>query len=187
MGVGIQSTASGALPFTTTTNTTQNETILQKDKSEGWQQNRYTGAQESMQNQALGSLSGLITGQGSVPSQFGLPDSVREAAWFDFNKYTAPMLATQYGSGSPAIGSAQQELTLKLAAMGGQQAMSNALNAYRTGLEYAFRPVGEDHKDESVRNVARTINTEEKSTGMDWGSALDLALSLVQVPAPTFP
>lgn len=186
MSTSIQSTASGALPFTTSTTQNVTEAVNQTDESAGFSQNRYTPAQESMQNQALGGISGLLSG-GSISENFGLPESVRQAAWFDFNKYQAPQLATQYGAGSPAINSAMQELNLKLAGMGGQQAMSNGLNAYRTGLEYAFRETGVDQEKEAEMNRLRTVNTQEDSSGMDWGAALDLALSIAQSPAPTFP
>jgi len=186
MSTSIQSTASGALPFQTTTTQNYSEATNQMDESKGLSQNRFTGAQEAMQNQALGGLSGILSG-GSITENFGLPQSVRDAAWFDFNKYQAPMLATQYGAGSPAIQSAQQELNLKLAAMSGQQGMSNALNAYRTGLEYAFKPTGVQEEREAEMNRLRTGQITENSSGMDWGAALDLALSLVQSPAPTFP
>lgn len=161
----------GTLPYgsTTTENQTQNQATVQQDA--GFQQNRYTAAQQAAQGQALNSLSSVLAG-GSIPSSFGLPQSVYDAAFANFNKFQAPLLAAQHGSGTPAINSAMQELQLQLAGMAGQNAASNFQGFANTLGHYAFTPVGQDTGATRAANTNTVTNTSRNEVGFDAGGAL---------------
>lgn len=119
------------------------------------QQNTYTPQQQALQGQALGFIGSTLSG-GSVPQNFGLPQVTYDAAMTNFDKYQAPGLAAQYGAGSPTINAARESLQLQLAGMAGQNAMSNAINAYNSAAQYAFTPIGQTASDAKVQSSQET-------------------------------
>lgn len=167
MAVDINVNSSGVLPFQTVTDgTTQGQ---QANNTQNLQSNQYTAQQQAMQSQGLSGLAGIMAG-GSVPSNFGLPQSVYDAAFANFNQYQAPLLAAQNGAGSPAINSAMQNLQLQLAGLAGSNAMSNFNSIYSAGLNYAFQPIGQA----SAQNTTGTFNQvdNQTQTGFDYGNFL---------------
>lgn len=179
--IGIQ--GQGTLPVQT--NTSLQEMLTQQDNGTGFQQNRFTPQQQQMQGQALSGLSGLLSGQ-SAPQSMGLPQSSWDYAVYQWNKVNAPTLAAQHGAGSPAMAGSLNELLMGLASESGKMAMSNTLNAYNVGAEYAFKPVGQDEGEQNNMLRNRTLNQTE--TGIDYGGALGfLTDTLGQVLARTFP
>lgn len=182
MPVDIGLTAQGTLPFQTTSNTTEN--INQADTSNGGQANRYTAAQQAGQNQAINALSGVLSGTQQVPSSFGMPQAVYDAAFANFNKFQLPQLTAGLGSGAAgAINAAQQELQLQLAGMAGQNAMSN-FNSMAGNLgNLSFNAVGQDTNQAGNRAVNRTLGTTE--TGFDSGAALGAVLDMIGQLAPS--
>lgn len=192
MAVGIQSVGSGALPMTTTSTTSQQSQTAGTSLNNqiGSQANQYTAGQQALQNQTLSALSGMISGQ-SIPSNFGLPQSAYDAYNLNFDRNIAPKIAAANGSGSPAIASQYTQGLVSLAAQGGQNAMSNALNAYNLAGDYAFRPVGQTQQQSSQTNFNQATNTNSRTseTGIDWGGVLGgLQWQIANaLPAATFP
>lgn len=185
MSVSVGVTGTGSLPV----QTTRTETLQQQENQAGtgYTANRYTADQQRAQGQVLGGLGAIMNGQ-SVPSNFGLPQSVYDAHMLNINKYVVPQLAAQHGAGSPAIPSQIAQEILQLSALSGQQAMQN-YNAYAGNLgQLAFTPTGADKGDQTAANLNRTIN--ETSTGVDYGGVLSAILGGLNAfglsPAPTF-
>lgn len=122
---------------------------------------QFTDAQRALQGQSLGFISRLLSG-GSVPQTFGLPQSVYDAAFYNFNRYQAPILANQFGAGSPMIAGSMNELQLQLAGLAGRTAMSNAINAFDAAAKFAFTPVGNqrtfNENQTGFRNYTRTLS-----------------------------
>ncbi|HEY9678857.1 MAG TPA: hypothetical protein V6C76_12685 [Drouetiella sp.] len=137
------------------------------------QQPIFTSQQLGLQGQAGNLMNQLLTGN---TSQFGLPQAVWDAANMNFNNQEAPQLAAQYGSGSPAIGAAQQQLTLQLAGLAGQNQTSNALNTFNAAANYAFNPIGMNQSSLSQGNTSQlnqgTTNTLSNQTNTDIGGLL---------------
>jgi hypothetical protein len=83
----------------------------------------------------------------------------------NFNSQQAPQLAAQYGAGSPAINSAQQQLQVALAGQSSQQASSNAINAFNSAAQYGFNPVAKDATQINNGNtIATTSNLDNQNT-----------------------
>jgi hypothetical protein len=116
------------------------------------QANVYTPGQQALQQQGANFISSILGG-GAVPQQFGLPQVVYDAAFANFNKYQAPMLAAQLGSGSPAINAAMQELQLQLAAQGAKNALPGALDAFKAASNFAFNPIGQTGTSNQLQNT----------------------------------
>lgn len=165
--------STGALPVVDQTQRTEQQ---QQQTAQSQQQaNVYTGAQQALQNQALAQGSQIM--QGNINPSFGLPQSVWDAAMFNFNKYNAPLLAAQHGAGSPAINSAMQELNLNLAAQSGQNAVSNSLNALDTAAKYAFTPVGSNAMNTGTQQQQGSSN--QTSWGIDTGATMQALYDLL--------
>lgn len=166
---------SSGLPTQTITNTDQ--TVATANQSTGTSadlnMNQYTPQQQLMQGQAGSFISNILAG-GQVPQSFGLPQSVYDAAFHNFNKYQAPQLAAQHGAGSPAMNASAQELNLQLAGMAGQRSTGNALDAFSQAANFAFKPIGA--KAEKVSTAGGTQNEVlDKTTneiGIDYGGLL---------------
>lgn len=143
----------------------------------------FTQGQENLQGQAGSLMNQILTGD---TSQFGLPQATYDAAFANFNNYQAPQLAAQYGSGSPAIGAAQQNLQLQLAGMAGQQQTSNALGAFNSAAQYAFQPVGQNAASVGAQNQTMlnngTQNTNTNTTSTDIGGLLGGLSNFVSPP-----
>lgn len=182
MAVDITSTATGALPYMTDSQTVEQsvQNQVQNTNQTGSNMNVYTDAQKAAQNQALGALSSVLSGQ-SVPSNFGLPQAAWDAAIANWNKTTAPILTAQHGAGTPALGSSMQELLLQLAGMSGQNAMSNFRGMAGDLWGAASTPMG--NTTQQAQQItgqtmqSRNVNTHE--TGFDTGGALDALMSIV--------
>lgn len=159
-------TGTGALPVIDQTQRTEQQ--QQQTQQNQQQANVYTGAQQALQGQALDQGSQIM--QGNINPNMGLPQSVWDAAMFNFNKYNAPLLAAQHGAGSPAINSAMQELNLNLAAQSGQNAVSNSINAMDAAAKYAFTPVGSNAMNTGAQQ--QTGNSTQNSWGMDTGATV---------------
>lgn len=181
MGISIGTDSTGALPFQITTTGQQQEQSTNMAQSTAMDQ--YTPQQQALQSQGLSGLAGVMAG-GSVPANFGLPQSVYDAAFANFNQYQVPQLAAQHGAGSPVINSAAQNLQVQLAGLSGQQAMSNFKGIYDTGLQYAFRPAGTNSNTTLANTFDRTFNQAE--TGIDYGNYLG-GVAQMSYLAPTFP
>lgn len=135
--------------------------------------NQFTPGQLAVQGQAGNYIANILAG-GSVPSNMGLPQAVYDAAFANFNKYQAPMLAAQHGAGSPAINASMQELQLQLAGMAGQQAMNNSLDAFSQAANFAFKPIGNiaNKTNLATGNQTEVVHKDEVQTGVDWGGLL---------------
>lgn len=166
---------SGLLTTTTNTNASQTGTGLESQTQSGTQLPYFTPIQQALQGQAGQMAGGLATGD--ISQNFGLPQSVYDAAMFNFNKYQAPQLAAQYGAGSPTINSAMQELQLQLAGQSGQQAMGNYINAYDAAARYAFSPTG----NMTSNNQIQTQNTQANNTGSGLSTSTDPFQALASV------
>lgn len=184
MVVGVGGSDSG-LPTQTLTDTTQNRTDLQQNTNTGTsatqQMNQFTAGQQALQNYLPGFIGNILAGSG-VSQNFGLPQSVWDAAHANFDTFQAPKLALQ-GSGSPAIGSAAQQMDLQLAGMSGQQAWGNALNAFSQGAQLAFKPIGQNQQQNSSAFGSQMGNTNQTtnqtSTNIDYGGLLGALAGLL--------
>lgn len=140
MVIGAPSLSGGSAgPVVSTTNTNLDTTNANNELTSN--NSVFTPGQQAVQGQAGNFISNILSG-GQVPQSFGMPQSVYDAAFANFNKYQAPMLAAQNGAGSPAINSSMQELQLQLAGMAGKQSMGNALDAFSQAANFAFKPIG---------------------------------------------
>lgn len=181
MSVFFDIQSSGALPVV---ENTQRQTVQNVGEQQTSQQrNQYTAGQQLLQDQSTAFISNLLSG-GSAPASMGLPQSAYDAAFYNLNKYQIPQLSAQFGAGSPAINSAMQELNLNLAALAGQNSMSNSLSAYNLAAEYSLRPVGSNEQSAGVRQT--TEDMQQSTQGIDYGGALEAVLQLL-LPAQTFP
>ncbi len=172
-------TGTGALPVIDQTQRTEQQ--QQQTQQNQQQANVYTGAQQALQGQALNQGSQIL--QGNINPSFGLPQSVYDAAMFNFNKYQVPLLAAQHGAGSPAISSAMQELNLNLTAQSGQNAVSNSLNALDTAAKYAFTPVGNNAMN--TGNQQQTGSSLQNSWGMDTGATMQALYDILGIGSQT--
>jgi hypothetical protein len=163
--------ATGALPVINQTNRTDQG--AQAGQQAGQQLNVYSPEQQALQGQVLQQGNNLLTG--NISPTFGVPQSVYDAAMFNFNKYQAPQLAAQYGTGSPAINSAMQELQLQLASQSGQKAVSNSISAYQAAADYAFRPQGQTQQQ--TNNQTNQSTSGQTNWGLDTGALLNTALN----------
>ncbi len=122
--------------------------------SNGAQNPIFTQAQSNMQGQSADLYNKILSGQ---VQNYGIDPATRQAAWYDFQQNQLPLLAAQNGIGSPALNAAGEQLNLRLAGLGGQTAMSNALQAFGTGANTAFQPVG--YTTNNQLNNNQNINT----------------------------
>lgn len=176
--------ASGMSPYLTTItnstgNETENSTVNQLANTKDLQMNQFTGQQQGLQNQSLGFIGSILSGQ-SPPPNFGMPQVVYDAAMANFNKYQAPMLAAQHGAGSPVINSAMQELQLQLAGQGAQRSMGNALDAYRMAANYAFAPAGSLKTIDDVFNKTETGEVQRTDNFVNTGEILGRLIEILQ-------
>lgn len=159
-----EQTRTTSLNQTDTTNATQQQTQLgqQGQTQSQSQMNVYNPQQQALQGNVLDQANNLLTG--NVSNSFGLPQSVWDAAYYNFNKYQAPQLAAQHGAGSPAISSSMNELNLQLAGLSGQNAMSNALGAFDAAAKYAFNPLGSNAANVSNQTTQQNNSTTSNQT-----------------------
>lgn len=150
----------GSMWQTTFTNYGENQDQVSNTTNAGTSANRpyFTANQEAMQGQAMGLMNRILTGN---VQEFGLPRAAYESAWYDFNKQQMPQLSAIYGSGSPVINSAQQELQLHLAGLSGRMAMPQAMDAFRALGSFAFQPTGNN----TVDSRQQQTNTATDTTG----------------------
>lgn len=100
------------------------------------QQNTFTPGQTGVQGQ-LGNLYSQFL-QGNIPSSFTNPAAATNAYQSNFNTQVAPGLASQYGAGSPVIGS---QNALGLAQLQGNlynTGVQNYTNALTAGSNYGL-------------------------------------------------
>lgn len=153
-------------------NTTQNNAVNQANN------NTYTAGQQSLQNQALTGLSGILNGSVDTSQ---ISNAINKPA-YDYalqlwNQTGAHQLAAQYGAASPTIDAARQQLLLGIAAQQGNNATANTLNAYNMASQYAFTPTGTTQN----RNDSQALNSTQKTNNTNWGS---LAATALDVLAP---
>lgn len=153
---------------TSITNSSGSGTTTQAQNQQGnqalnvQQAPQFLPQQQQMQNQAANLMSMIMTGQ--TPHYFGLPQSVYDSAFYNFNKYQEPQLAAQYGAGSPMINNSMQELQLQLAGLGGQYALPNALNAFRDAGSFAFNPIAMNQQQQQTNASTANTNTNANSS-----------------------
>ena len=190
MAVDMFSQATGAIPFSTT-QTTQDVSLQNESANTartGQNLNVYSDAQRAAQNQALSSLGQVLAG-GSIPSNFGLPQSAWDAATHNWQKNTAPLLTAQHGSGTPALNSSMEELLLQLAGMSGQQAMSNYQGLANSLGQFAFQPQGNQEQVNEARTgqTALNRNVQTKETGSNPGASIDALISIINSTIQSLP
>ena len=170
VGTGTVGMAGG--PVVSTTNQTIATTNNANELQTGAQNNTFTPGQQALQGQAANYISNILAG-GAVPQNMGLPQSVYDAAFHNFNKYQAPMLAAQHGAGSPAINASMEELNLQLAGLAGQRATGNALDAFSQAANFALKPIGQTNNNNRVASGNETQKTNSVSTTTDVGGLLE--------------
>jgi len=138
-----------------------------------------------MQNNILSSL-GAIQGGGQVGAQYGLPQSVWDAANFNYKQNTEPLIAAQQGSGNTAaLNSGQEQLNLGLASLSGQQQWSNYLNSNSQGINAAFNPLGNTTNQTSnqtsaqVGQTTQNTNSQSASSTYNPGAAVGSLLAIL--------
>jgi hypothetical protein len=116
--------------------TTQSQTGQQANQGTSQQQNTFTPGQTALQGQLGGLYSALLGG--NIPSSFTNPAAATTAYNSNFNTQVAPGLASQYGAGSPVIGS---QNALGLAQLQGNlynTGVQNYTNALTAGSNYGL-------------------------------------------------
>lgn len=171
----------GLLPTTDTTQSTTN--TINQQQQQGQNLNVYSPQQSAAQSASLGMLGGVLSGQQSIPQSLGLPQSVRDMSWWDFNNNQAPVINAQLGPGSVAAqNSARQELQMRLNALSAQNAASNFSNLMGQNIDAAFRPLGYNTNQTGMTNqVSQTNQTETSSNpGGAIGALMGLIGSAIQ-------
>jgi hypothetical protein len=134
------------------------------------QQNLYTPGQQALQAAMPGYLQNFMTGNYNA-ERVGLPRNVWDTAIYEHQKNVEPQLAAIHGSGSPVQQSSMDELLMKLAAMGSQQASANYLGGLGAMQNYAFNAVGQNQQEAANQATAQqaTSNLQQHQTSTDIG------------------
>ena len=158
-----------SIPLRFLSNTTTSDNSTQANQQTGWQQNRYTGAQQAAQG---GVLSGLMNflGGGQISPSFGMPQVVYDAFSRNFDSKVAPQIAANLGAGSMAGASQKTQGLEDLSAVAAQNAMSNFLGASNQAGQFAFTPVGQDNETKALQTTQRDIN--QNTVGFNTGGVL---------------
>lgn len=108
----------------------------------GLNENQYTPEQQALQAQAGSTIAGTLNGSQSPAASLGFDPSVWQSMLTNFNENVAPVLASQYGAGSPVIGGQLSNLLLNATSESSQQAWNNENNLLGDAQSNAFTPVG---------------------------------------------
>lgn len=153
----INTTSAGATNSTTIANTTG------QGQTQGTQNNTYQPWQSGLQQQ-VGQAAGNFLQTGNLPGTFGTPQVVTDAYISNWKQNVAPMLAAQYGAGSPALGSSLALGLQQLQAQVYQNQSNNFSNALSSAGNTAFTATG----NTSNSNQSQSENAKSNTTSAWW-------------------
>lgn len=136
----------------------------------GSQLNQYTAGQQQLQSQLPQLLSGVLSGQAQIPPYWTAPQQVFDAYNHNFQHYTAPQIAAQYGAGSPQMGSQMSLGNERLAAELYQGGIGNYLNFLNQAGTMAFTPVGQ--QTAAAQNQNNNWQSQQNTLGYQGPSIL---------------
>lgn len=165
----------------TSTGTSSNATTQltqQNAATNGQQMNVYGDAQKQLQNNLPGVLSSFLQ-SGNLPGSFGVPQQVVDAYQQNFDRFIAPKLATQYGAGSPTMGSQNTLGLQQLLANLYQTQSGNFNNVLNTASGVAFNPLGSQQAQTQTTNTNQfgTSNTADRNAWQSNNTALGAMVS----------
>lgn len=142
------------------------------------QMNQYTDAQRALQSQLGTQIGGLISGTQQIPQNWmTAPQAAFDNLNNQLNNQVNPMLAAQYGAGSPQIGAQDRLAQTDLAARLYPMQMGFYQNLLGQAGQLAYNPIGANTQNQTntqgLQNQQFNENTNQKGLAYtDYGPSL---------------